>query len=439
MIPATVKANESHLFDGITVENQDRFSNISSSQTYQLEDLPSFYDAQNDPSLLRELLQQSPPENLIPFDNPQLEPNLPIIEAEIDDVNTIAEGLTAIGEVDPNRKTMIYFHGWTRDGATESLDFPQNTIDGEAELFDFSQKWNDAGYNTFIFRWHRDSYELAAIPLEAEQRIYSRVGERAIREILRLQLSLGQDYDQEVVFVAHSLGTGLLLYADIVLSQVRHPLTPDRIDILDPFVSSSYIYSSNSPLFSHPSLEGNTSAYIKEMLGNHARLRNSLDNVPVSVYSSLIGFYSGYELPVENNPSYRTYYGMWDGVKFIALAEDPTLRNKVFNIIHEFFYTVISSESIDDFVESLIGQHGSVRPYYFSSINIQPRSLENSSFPIILASTPIEILQQMPSLIYQQVEGIDTLEDPADDTFEIIRRKRCDRRVEQFNFVCFNF
>ena len=427
MIPATVKANEPHPFDGITVENQDRFSSISPSQIYELEDLPSFYEAQNDPNLLRRLLRKSTSENIIPFENPQLEANLPIIEAEIDDVNTIPEGLTAIGEVIPNRKTMIYFHGWTRDGKAEEFDA------------EFAQKWNEAGYNTFIFRWHRDSYESAAIPLDAEQRIYNRVGERAIREILRLQLSLGQDYDQEVVFVAHSLGTGLLLYADMVLSQVRHPLTPDRIDILDPFVSSSYIFSSDSPLFSHPSLEGQTSAYIKEMLGNHARLRNSLDNVPVSVYSSLVGFYSGYELPVENNPNYHTYYGMWDGVKFIALAEDPTLRTKVFDVVGELFSLIISSDSKDDLVASLVGQHGLVRPYYFSSIDIEPRSLENSSFPMILASTPIETLQQMPSLIYQQVEGIDTLEDPTDDTFEIVRKKRCDRRVEQFNFVCFNF
>lgn len=419
-----VLANQSHPLDGISIGIENGLPGDLRLSTYNLEDLPSFTEAQNNSLLLRELLQKSPPPTLIPFQNPQLDPNLEPIEAKNNDVNVVPEGLTAIGDVDPHRKTMIYFHGWTQDGAAETLFFPE--------------KWHEAGYNTFIFRWHRDSYEKGLIPLEAEQRIYKRVGERAIREILRLQLSLGAHYDQEVVFVAHSLGTGLSLYVDLVLSQFKHPLAPDRLDILDPFVSSSYL-PADSPLFAHPDNQGKTSVYLREMLGNHARSRNGLDHVPVSVYSSLIGFYSSYEIPMEDQPDRRHLLGMWDGVRFIALTQSPSLRAKIFEIFQELFKVIQGDQSQADVISLLVGQHGLVRPYYFGSIDTPPIPLNNSSFPLILASTPLSTLQKMPSLIYEQVEGGETLENPLDDRFIILQRQRCDRRVEEFNLFCFNF
>jgi hypothetical protein len=419
-----VLANQPHSLEGISISIEDGLPGDLRLSLYDFEDLPAFEEAQNDPLLLRKLLQKSPPPSLIPFQNPQLNPNLERIEAKNNDVNLIPEGLTAIGDVDPHRKTMIYFHGWTQDGAAETLFFPE--------------KWHEAGYNTFIFRWHRDSYEVGLIPLEAEQRIYKQVGERAIREILRLQLSLGADYDQEVVFVAHSLGTGLLLYVDLILSQFKHPLAPDRIDILDPFVSSSYL-PDDSPLFDHPAIKGKSSVYLREMLGNQARSRNGLDQVPISVYSSLIGFYSSYEIPMEDQPDRRHLLGMWDGVRFIALTESPSFTAKIFDIFQELFAVIQGSQSKDDVIALLIGQHGLVRPYYFGSIDTPPIPLNNSSFPIILASTPLATLKKMPSLIYEQVEGGETLDDPLDDRFILLRRERCDRRVEGFNILCFNF
>ena len=156
------------------------------------------------------------------FENPKLTGSETLSKNAHADNVKIPEGLTLVGTLNRGRNTVIYIHGWTASG--------------EAENFVAAEDWNRKGFNTFIFRWHRDSFEDAKMPLNAESRIYYSALNKLLSDYQKLSAILGPQYAQEIRIVGHSLGTQLATSFVYTLMQKSISPAPSRLDILDPFV-----------------------------------------------------------------------------------------------------------------------------------------------------------------------------------------------------------
>lgn len=153
-----------------------------------------------------------------------------------------SQGLSAIDGFDPARPTALYIHGWLRSSVS-TPDFPNQ------------RGWRTEGFNTLIFRWHRDAVDqgdlcmLFQVPFQcprvSELRIWGDdtfIGERLVAQYEEF-FAGHPGYAEEVRVVGHSLGAELATYLTYRLAAEHHPVTPARLELLDPFIGSDLVAS----------------------------------------------------------------------------------------------------------------------------------------------------------------------------------------------------
>jgi pimeloyl-ACP methyl ester carboxylesterase len=158
----------------------------------------------------------------VPYTNPTVPPGLTQPPGASLDQTTVAEGLTLRGVFCLSRPTVIYVHGWSQSGSAEDFVAPE--------------QWQAAGFNTFIFLWHRDAYDPNS-PDPPEQRIWNAAGAKFVSAYTGFFGSLGGAYSQEIRVVGHSLGTQMATYL-AYQTTVGATLPPPRVELLDPYVGT---------------------------------------------------------------------------------------------------------------------------------------------------------------------------------------------------------
>lgn len=160
-----------------------------------------------------------------PWENPTLPANLPSLGGH-DDLQKVPEGLMLVdptgrptSELRCDTNTVIFVHGWTQTGQATNFAMPE--------------KWRAQGWNTFMFRWHRDSYDTGVIPIAASKRTPAVAHKLAVLiSELRTRLG-GSAYTGEIRLVGHSLGALVVSYAGNE-AFVAAERGPRRIELLDP-------------------------------------------------------------------------------------------------------------------------------------------------------------------------------------------------------------
>jgi hypothetical protein len=176
--------------------------------------------------------------------------------------NTVEEfsspdGLRILDSFDPNKPTIIFVHGWVRDKNNMSM-------------FVNASGWQGAGFNTMIYRWHHDGYEVKDCSYsgiiyecaeEAQLNIYgngAHAGEEFVNDY-KAHFSQYPSYSQEVRVVGHSLGTQMAVYLTYkinsdVMNDVNNIAKPTRLELIDPFILPDNLGDTDLPADSQLSL-----------------------------------------------------------------------------------------------------------------------------------------------------------------------------------------
>lgn len=309
-----------------------------------------------------------PAEDVVPYTNPTVDESLEQPPtATSDDQVTVPEGLWLEGDLCRSRPTVIYVHGWT--------------IDGSAEDFIAPTDWQAAGFNTFIFRWHRDSFD-ANSPYQPEQRIWNSAGEKFVTAYKDLLTSLGSTYALEVRIVGHSLGTQMATYLTYALASESYPQTPNRTELLDPYIGPGAILPTDTDLKGPPG----SGVLLHSVVPSMVKYLADRGTVLID-YSSITG-----------------------------LTVVPVLRELVPTQQMSPRWTEASTTA-----QHLEDLHVNMRPYYFTGITQpQPQSTDTSPYAFSALTTSEEILAN-PFLKYYQNGGLETIE-VGDDVYAPVER-----------------
>lgn len=289
----------------------------------------------------------------------------------------IPEGLTLVGRdgrpttnLDPNKKTVVYVHGWT---PTERL----------IPVFPYPNLWNSE-FNTFIYYWHvRTAQNAFAAHNEASKEALINDFATEFNEMRnRLQDSCSGGYSKELRIVGFSLGAILASYvAERVFYQnnqyswhdVLHKV-PRRLDLLEPIFPESIIAADT--------------VVLRYGDGQIQLTKAQVDELATGIPQKLIGW----------------------GVPVTAYGSGFVTRFK------EDLYKTIPSQTVaPDWLgeghNSLEEQHIMILPYYFKSI------AANQKAPVLVdeegnvigeawsAKTPHETLKSRKWRYYKQVGG----------------------------------
>lgn len=150
------------------------------------------------------------------------------------------DGLRLIGGFGRQKPTIIYIHGWLR-WSSYLPNFPN--IEG----------WQQAGFNTIIYRWHHDALDselcsLLGIRFPCADRVEQRIwgdrawaGEKLVANYREFFRKVGL-YDREIRLVGRSLGAQMGIYLSYSLDFLggiddADLPRPTRIDLIDPYIS----------------------------------------------------------------------------------------------------------------------------------------------------------------------------------------------------------
>lgn len=169
--------------------------------------------------------------DIVTWENPSLESTAFLKDKNKPDLDKLGEGLWLVDEneepttkFDRNKPTVIYSHG-----ATPTGDIPHG-------VFKYSGSTWAKKYNTFFFRWHRQSYgSIAARPfVTVDYDAYKLFDSEFNR--LRSK-AFGPSYDKELRIVTYSMGTFLgmrLVSENPYFNVLRKNRT--RLDLLESFL-----------------------------------------------------------------------------------------------------------------------------------------------------------------------------------------------------------
>lgn len=169
---------------------------------------------------------------------------------------------------DPNKPTMLYFHGWTGQGNGWTSKCKRLTTrchsdvcpDGGGQLL--VNDWLDEGWNVGFFYWDQFADEECA--RDAEQKLwfdrggdglawksynpatgqtqfnsYAKSDEMTVSDICvnQVKRAMGSYKGSQVRFVGHSLGAQLAVRCASLLHVEDHPAAPSRLALLEPYFS----------------------------------------------------------------------------------------------------------------------------------------------------------------------------------------------------------
>jgi pimeloyl-ACP methyl ester carboxylesterase len=297
----------------------------------------------------------------VPFQNPVVAADLPVLPGGAPDLQTVPEGLMLVddqgkptSELHTDWDTVVFAHGWSREGKAE--EFPSPKI------------WRDRSFNTLIYRWHRRSFEPGVIPIEASKRIPSVATELA-GLLESLKRTLGAGASKEIRLVGHSLGGLVMTYAADKLAEDASR-SQRRLELLDP----AYLFDFTDPgAQATPRSDG--VSYSEAGLKLSAL---SQAGVHVVSYNSVVAKLWGQK-------------DTWTAVNVQELS--PQWQK-------------------GDFIK----QHSAVVPYYFESLAKPPPTIEGSGDPGFSASLPTGAITKSPRRL-EQTTGIDTT-DIGDDAYK---------------------
>ena len=375
------------------------------------------------------------------FQNPVLDPNLPELPGASEDSVKVPEGLTVTGDgkIRQDRNTIIFVHGWS--------------YDGKAEPFHMPKLWNEQGFNTLIYRWHRGSFDRSAIPVIAQERVWTYAGENLYQDyIQKLGPALSSNYKKEIRVVGHSLGTQMGAYLIYRLQRSRYPLMVKRFDMIDPVVGEDLL-PEDSPI----------SSLIPESLITHSKqitikeamryiltgLTHFPPKVPTVAYLSLATILTQaiqYDRIWESRPLRP---GSWSSEVFSVIGVYDAIHVQAMkrSWLFDLFETFTGSRR--NFLEQLVYffslQHILLKDIYMESIDpIVDAPLVRYKTGKVLkafdAKFPTEDLAKIKfRRYYSQISGNSTVE-MEDDLFEPIRiNPGCNERIAgriEFKF-CF--
>ena len=155
----------------------------------------------------------------------------------------------------PNKKTVIYIHGWQQNSVTNKRRETLNRKNGGGPDDDLSGYWLDRGWNVGILYWNQFADE--GNVKHAEAKIHTTAGPQGMRwkksngsygngpgqnvtDLLYTSLVNGlQGFNnsKELRITGHSLGNQLALSISAKLIS-NNSYRPDRVALLDPFYSN---------------------------------------------------------------------------------------------------------------------------------------------------------------------------------------------------------
>lgn len=161
----------------------------------------------------------------------------------------VTEGLKVIGTFDENRPTTIFTHEWIPSYELGVPDFVN------------AEGWHEAGFNTLIFYFIRDSFDIGdgetcrispakapiigriktSCPKAAEQRVWKQGGisdrfVAAYKDFFADKV----DYKKELRLVGHSLSAQIVTAAAYsIYLQQDIKVKPARVDLLDPYIGDN--------------------------------------------------------------------------------------------------------------------------------------------------------------------------------------------------------
>mmetsp|Transcript_58795 Transcript_58795/g.137675 ORF Transcript_58795/g.137675 Transcript_58795/m.137675 type:complete len:588 (+) Transcript_58795:25-1788(+) len=176
---------------------------------------------------------------------------------------------------DPNKPTMLYFHGWTGEGdgwtsrckRLTTRCHPDICPNGGGQLL--VDSWLDEGWNVGFFYW--DQFADEGCARDAEQKLWfdrrgdgfrwkaynvtsglsyfqnynEELDELSVSDMCvhRVKAAMGSFSGPQVRFVGHSLGAQLAVRCASMLHVQDHPAAPSRLALLEPYFSKhSHMY-----------------------------------------------------------------------------------------------------------------------------------------------------------------------------------------------------
>lgn len=289
----------------------------------------------------------------------------------------IPEGMTLIGpdgepseQLDPTKNVIIYVHGW----APESLPH-----------FPYAAEWHQAGFNPFVFRWHKRAH--AAFLTAHELAESGRLGNELSQQIYKIRRLLDQGepgrYTGEIRLVGYSLGAVPALqaayrvfYQDPTygpLDWLRHYAR--RVDLLEPAFITHFMLAD------------------QVVVDERTRILT-----PPQISASSVG------LPARLDG--------W-GVKVVAFTSvvdryiTPNLER-----------SMLTQHLRDDWKPgpnqpNIVDQHVAILDYYFHSISLPEPRIRGTLKRALSARTPTDMLGQRQLARLVQVKGQNTL--PVND------------------------
>ena len=158
------------------------------------------------------------------WENPQVNPNLPVIGSH-PDLQNVPEGLTLLGadgkptsQLDCSKPTLVYITGRSPKGV--------------GEFFRNPTAWTQK-FNVFMFRWHRLGLDSQRIPLKSLNNTPSASKKLTPQLVKLIEILRVTKNSQEFRIVSHSLG-GIILTKSVheVLDSLQS--RPLRAELLDP-------------------------------------------------------------------------------------------------------------------------------------------------------------------------------------------------------------
>lgn len=308
---------------------------------------------------------------------------------------------------DPDKKTIIFFHGWQTG---QNRQYILTNYSGKGNV---TKKWKDLGWNVAVFFW--DDFAIEGEVQHAEAKIHSHKGPKAMNftdekgsysasgiNLSVTSLALGQykaifkNQKQPVRFAGHSLGSQLACSLGYVIAiqeqagSVPRMIVPNRIELLDPF------WSKGTKSYLGTSTGKKTETYCRYLIDNY--------NVPITWYKS----------------SAFSNVGIGD--------LNRSLSRYVAYQHNKFWYL-----GPPGFSNGIGVKHNEIPFTYFNSIQYAAPAEVDYKFPrrkiytgykaASASSTNSEIRRMMiRNKEWRQTEGRRT-ETPADDQFEMFNKK----------------
>lgn len=306
---------------------------------------------------------------------------------------------------DPNRKTLLFAHGWKEDSTIAEARETMNRAPHAGPDLDLAAYWLNEGYNVGFLYWNQFSDE--AEVEDAEAKIWSPDGPRDMRwkrlirnsngsvdvayeyldtdksvaELLldEIRLNMADFNGEELRMTGHSLGNQVAivlshyLLGDVQAGLLPETMLPDRLVLLDPF------YSNGDKDYLDGDWTGEWSRWLVDDL--------IAADVAVEFYRS--SFVTSTIFTGDENKD------LIDKVTFVELVSD-------------YFSIFQWSE-----------KHHVAVWWYFWSFAFEPPAIYNSNEEGISASTSLERVKEMMGDRYglDHRSGTDT-QDPNDDVFE---------------------